>query len=63
MNTQHPTSDSSCTQLGHGRHATAAHRHRTSRYAIAALGHRIAAGLIKSDGFRPGAPPGEGGSG
>ena len=62
MTTQPPAPDSPCTPLGHGRRAAAAHRRRTGRHGIAALGHRIAAVLIKSDGYRPGAPRGEGGS-
>ena len=62
MTTQPAAPDSPCTQLAHRRRAAAAYRRRTSRNGIAALGHRIAAVLIKSDGSRPGAPRGEGGS-
>ena len=60
MNTPHPAPDSVCTPLGQRRRATAAGRCRTGRHGIVALGHRIAAVLIKSDGYRPGAPRGEG---
>jgi hypothetical protein len=62
MTTQPPAPNSPCTQLAHRGRAAPADRRRTSRHGIAALGHRIAALLIKSDRSRPGAPRGEGGS-
>jgi len=62
MTTQPRAPDSPCPMLGRGGRAAAAQRHRTDRHGIAALGHGIAAVLIKFDRTRPGAPPGAGGS-
>ena len=62
MTTQPAAPDSPRTQLAHRGRAAADHGGRKSRHGIVALGHRIAAVLNKSDGYRPGAPRGEGGS-